>query len=395
MSRLFGFALFLSIALLIFGSAHYYVWARLVRDPAWPGLWAKLATAVVVVMMFSVPATAIVSRILRFEFPHWLVFSAFTWMGVMFFLLVLAAVGDLTRLFMRAGGLFLNDSWLLTDPARRLALSRILGGGALFGAGLLGLISVRSGLASPMVQRVRVQLARWPKALDGYTIVQLTDLHLGPTLRRPFIADIVKRTNEIGPDLIVITGDLVDETVDELKDVVACLAQLRARHGVYFVTGNHEYYVGAAPWVEEIRRLSIHVLQNERLTIGEADEAFDLAGVNDLAGRQFGANHGPDLAATLRDRNPDRPLILLAHRPRIVHEAARMGVDLQLSGHTHAGQIWPFCYLVYLTEPYIEGLHQHGPTQIYVSRGTGYWGPPMRFLKPSEITHLRLESAPA
>jgi len=395
MGKLIGFVVFLSAALAILGGAHYYVWARLVRDPAWPVAISRSATAVVVVLLVSVPLTAIGSRLLDLKFPQWLTFSAFTWLGLLFFLFVLAVAGDLARLAIRGITFFLQDGWSLTDPSRRVALARILGGGAAVGAGLLGAISVRAGTAPPAIRPVRVPLARWPLPLNGYSIVQLTDLHLGPTLRLPFMTDVVQRTNDLKPDLIVITGDLVDQSVPELKDVVAPLARLQARHGVFYVTGNHEYYVGVAPWLEELKRLGIHVLANERVRIGEGDTAFDLAGVNDLAGRQFGANHGPDLASALEGRDATRPLILLAHRPRVVHQAALQNVDLQLSGHTHAGQLWPFAYMVYLTEPYIAGLHLHGPTQIYVSRGTGFWGPPMRFLEPSEITHLTLESGGA
>jgi predicted MPP superfamily phosphohydrolase len=232
---------------------------------------------------------------------------------------------------------------------------------------------------------VPVTLAKLPKALDGFTIVQLTDVHIGggPTLARDWLADVVARTNALAPDLIAITGDLVDGSVERLRDEVAPLKDLKARHGVYFVTGNHEYYAGAEAWIAELGRLGIRCLRNERLPI---TDGLDLAGVDDYHAR-------PDLARALAGRDPNRALVLLAHQPRAVHEAAAQGVCLQLSGHTHGGQIWPWNSLVRLQQPYVAGLVREGQTQLYVSRGTGYWGPPMRLGTHAEITRVTLKAA--
>lgn len=199
----------------------------------------------------------------------------------------------------------------------------------------------------------------------------------------------MRRTNALEPDVIAITGDLVDGTVEDLREHVAPLAGLRAKHGVYFVTGNHEYYSGVDAWIAELSRIGVRVLRNERVEIRVGDDAIDLAGVDDFSARRV-PGHGPDLKRALEGRDPARELILLAHQPRAIEEASRLGVGLQLSGHTHGGQIWPWTYLVYLQQPYVSGLHRHGDAQVYVSRGTGYWGPPMRLGADAEITKLTL-----
>jgi predicted MPP superfamily phosphohydrolase len=233
-----------------------------------------------------------------------------------------------------------------------------------------------------------------PAGSHGTTIVQLTDLHVGPTIGRAFIEDIVRRTNALAPDIVAITGDLVDGSVEALGEAVAPLGDLRARHGVFFVTGNHEYFSGVTPWLAALERLGIKVLANERVSIGGA-EGFDLAGIHDQSGARFDPAHGSDPAAALAGRDPAREVVLLAHQPKSVTAAARLGVGLQLSGHTHGGQLWPFGLLVQLQQPFIHGLHRVGETQIYVSPGTGYWGPPMRLGTRAEITRIRLLSPAA
>jgi hypothetical protein len=244
------------------------------------------------------------------------------------------------------------------------------------------------------VRRVRVRLARLPRAQHGLTIVQITDLHVGPTIGRAVVEDVVERTNALSPDIVAITGDLVDGSVSALRDAVAPLANLRARHGVFFVTGNHEYFSGADEWMKELPRLGVRVLANERVSIGAGDSSFDLGGIDDRSAERYGGlATDAALARALGGRDPQRELVLLAHQPRSMLDAAPFGVGLQISGHTHGGQIWPFGFLVRLQQRFWPGLHRHGDAQIYVSRGTGYWGPPMRLAEPAELTHLTLESA--
>jgi hypothetical protein len=204
---------------------------------------------------------------------------------------------------------------------------------------------------------------------------------------------VVEKVNALEADAIVITGDLVDGPLSALREHVAPLADLRAKHGVYFVTGNHEYYAGADEWIAELRSLGIHVLRNERVSLGDGEHSFDLAGVDDWTAARFGSGHGPNLDKALEGRDASRELVLLAHQPKQIREAAEKGVGLQISGHTHGGQIFPWHALVKLDQPYLAGLSKHGDTQIYVSRGTGYWGPPIRVGAPSEITLLEIARA--
>jgi predicted MPP superfamily phosphohydrolase len=185
----------------------------------------------------------------------------------------------------------------------------------------------------------------------------------------------------------------VDGSVADLRADMAPLAELRARHGVFFVTGNHEYYSGVEEWLVELRRLGVRPLCNERVSIGDAQHSFDLAGVHDWSGRRYGGGYAPDLASALAGRDERRELVLLAHQPRQIYEAERLGVGLQLSGHTHGGQIFPWGLFVRIEQPYVAGLAQHGSAHIYVSRGTGFWGPPMRVAAPPEIAVLELVTA--
>ena len=185
-------------------------------------------------------------------------------------------------------------------------------------------VAVRAARGPIAVRPVDVSLARLPARHEGFRLVQLTDIHVGPTIGRAFVEDIVRRTNALAPDLIAITGDLVDGTVEQLRDAVAPLADLRARHGVFFVTGNHEYFSGAGPWLAELPRLGMRVLRNERVSIGEGADAFDLAGVDDHSARRYGGL-APEaaIAGALDGRDPARELVLLAHQPRSLRGARR------------------------------------------------------------------------
>jgi uncharacterized protein len=318
---------------------------------------------------------------------------AYIWMGLMFLLFVLLVATDLVRLLALLSAKV--GATAVLDPARRTFLARLLGGVAGLGAGAVGTVAIRQGLRAAEVKEVKVQLARLPRGADGTTIVQLTDMHIGATLRRQFVEDIVQRTNALAPDIVAITGDLVDGSVEGLWNAVEPLGQLRAKHGVFFVTGNHEYFSGVGAWMEALGRLGIRVLANERVSIGEGADGFDLAGVHDYSAARIAPEHRSDPARALAGRDPSREVILLAHQPKSIVEAAKLGVGLQLSGHTHGGQLWPFTFFVHLAQPYVIGLHRHGDTQIYVSPGTGFWGPPMRLGTRSEITRITLSSTRA
>jgi hypothetical protein len=229
-----------------------------------------------------------------------------------------------------------------------------------------------------------------PESLGGTTIAQISDLHVGVTIGRDYVEDVVRRVNALEPDIIAITGDLVDGDATHLRQPIAPIAELKARHGVFFVTGNHEYYSGVEVWLKHLKAMGIRVLRNECETIGTGEASFCLAGVDDSSVRAFAEGHGADVGRALRGVDPDQEIVLLAHQPREIFAAAEHGVGLQLSGHTHGGQMWPFTWFVHLIQPYVAGLARHGSTQIYVSSGTGHWGPPMRLGTTSEITLIEL-----
>lgn len=255
---------------------------------------------------------------------------------------------------------------------------------------LFGLLNAR--LTARVVER-RIMLRNLPAELDGFSIVQLSDIHVGPTIKRGYIDAIVRRVNGLSPDLIVITGDLVDGSVAELADDIAPLAQLSARHGVYVVTGNHEYYSGADSWIAEFQRLDMQVLLNRHVVLEQGGARLVLAGISDYSAELFKPSHKSNPAAALAGAPDDVPRILLAHQPRSAKAVVEVGCDLQLSGHTHGGQFWPWMHFVQWQQPWVAGLQRVGGMQVYISHGTGYWGPPLRFGAPSEITHIRLTRA--
>jgi len=254
-----------------------------------------------------------------------------------------------------------------------------------------GLVNARR---TARVVRVDVPIAQLPAALQGFSIVQISDLHIGPTIKRGYLQAIVERVNALGADLVAITGDLVDGSVQHLAAHVAPLAALRSRHGSFFVTGNHEYYSGADAWVVELRRLGLHVLMNEHVLLQHGGASLALAGVADFSAHHFDESHRSDPRAAMAGVPEEtRVRVLLAHQPRSAAAAAAAGFHLQLSGHTHGGQFLPWNWLVRLQQPFTAGLNRWHDLWVYTSRGTGYWGPPKRLGAPSEITHLRLVAA--
>ena len=383
---------FISFAVLVTVGQHYYIWKRLIRDPKLPRVWRWVATVALFVAAACIPVTFLVVRL---EAPGDLrafAWPAYIWMGMVFLIFFGMLGWDLARLAVKTGRTIVHRR-APVDPARRVFLARAAAGAVMVSAGSASAWGVRNATLPVKVKRVEVTLPRLPAALSGLTIVQLTDLHLGPLLGREWLEGIVRSTNALKPDLIAITGDLVDGKVSSLGSTTALLAKLRAPQGVFFVTGNHEYYSGAPQWCDELTRLGIRVLRNERVSIGEGKDSFDLAGIDDHSARRHLPDHGPDLARALHGRDASRELVLLAHQPRAIHEAAEHGVGLALCGHTHGGQLWPWTFFVGLQQPYVSGLHRHGEmTQIYVSQGTGYWGPPMRLGTRCEITEVVLRA---
>jgi predicted MPP superfamily phosphohydrolase len=244
----------------------------------------------------------------------------------------------------------------------------------------------------PRVVRVAVPIAGLPDDLNGFRIVQLSDLHVGPTIRRRFVQTIVDTANRLDADVVALTGDVADGTVPALRQDVAPLADLRARYGKFFVSGNHEYYWDAARWAAEIERLGFSVLANAHRLLRRGRGRLLLAGVSDASASYRHPDEASDPVAALAGAPESDVKVLLAHQPRSAYAARAAGFDLQLSGHTHGGQYFPFNLLVRLFQPFVAGLHRLEEMWLYVSRGTGYWGPPLRLGAPSEITLIELEA---
>jgi predicted MPP superfamily phosphohydrolase len=278
---------------------------------------------------------------------------------------------------------------LAPGVTRRLFVSRIVGGAAAAAAVATVGYGMADVLSGPGIKRITVPLAKLPRSAHGYRIAVVSDIHLGPILGRSHTQRIVDTINATQPDLVAIVGDLVDGSVVDLGIAADPLARLQARHGSYFVTGNHEYYSGVEEWVQRVRELGVQPLRNARVEI----PGFDLAGVNDISGEEHA--DAPDYARALGDRDTARAAVLMAHQPVMIHQAVEHGVDLQLSGHTHGGQLWPGNLIAQLGNPTVAGLERYGDTQLYVTRGAGAWGPPVRVGAPSDVTLVELASRQA
>ncbi|MHA4945787.1 metallophosphoesterase [Micromonospora sp. SD19] len=408
---------FVAVLALVTGLIHLYLWKRLVRDTTTPGRWRRVGAITAVVLAVLVPVTLAGTQ----AGLYWLAWPGYLWLALMFYLLVVLVVLEVPMLVARlvlrrrvvaaepttaapepvlvgaagptdppaAGAVAAPDH----DPSRRLLLAR---GAAIFAGltatGITG-YGVRTALGPPQLDRVRIPLAKLPRSMDGLRIATVSDIHLGPLRGRAHTERIVAAINRLDADIVAVVGDLVDGSVAELGSAAAPLRDLRSRYGSFFVTGNHEYYSGVEEWVQEVDRLGLRVLQNRRQEIQARGGVLDLAGVNDLSGAGTGLAAGPDFAAALGDRDPSRPVVLLAHQPAAAMEAARYGVDLQLSGHTHGGQMVPFNLAVRLEQPVVSGLGEVDGTKVYVTNGAGFWGPPVRVGAEPQISLVELRSA--
>jgi predicted MPP superfamily phosphohydrolase len=371
----------LGVVVLILAGLHYYIGVRLIdawplrgggKSAAWIVLWSLLA---------SVPLGLLSWRL----FPRWVARPiraiSHVWIGLFSLVLTSIVATDLIRLLAELLGATLADP-LKAGEIQSMAVLAFVGV-----AGTLGFCTARG---PARLEHLRFPVARLGKAFEGFRIVQLSDLHITEYQDPRILARVIDQVNAMEPDLVAITGDLVDGDVDDLRANVAPLAQLRAKEGVFFVTGNHEYYHGAEDWSDEIRRLGIVVLHNEHRVLKRGTEGLVIAGVTDYGGGHFHPSHEsrPDLA--LAEAPKEFPRILLAHQPRSAARATEQRVDLQLSGHTHGGQIFPFMFFVRMQQPVVSGLKKLYGVWVYTSRGTGYWGPPFRIGPTPEITQIEL-----
>ena len=384
--KLVAGVVFLAIFFSVMGSAHYYILKRVALDPAWPP-----GVAGGVVAMMTLGLTALIAQgVLRRRvgaLASALSWIAYVWLGVLFYLFISTALLDLAT----------RVAVLATTQTPDLATSiPFLRGRALMICGitlLASLFALRIGLQPPVTKRIEIALDRFPEALDGFRIVQISDVHIGPLLGERFSALVTERVNALKPDLIAITGDLVDGRVKNIAREVEPFRGLRADHGIYFVTGNHDFYSGADEWVSLVTSYGWHTLRNRSVSIGIRGAQFELVGVDDPHGEMLENRGGEDLSLALRDVDPTRAIVLLAHDPATFRRARKERVGLQLSGHTHGGQIWPFGWVVRAVVPWVAGHFRDGASQLYVSSGTGFWGPPMRLGTRAEITELTLRRA--
>jgi uncharacterized protein len=379
------------VRVIVIGIAlHIYVGLRLI--PAWPTIAPiKVAAAIwLVLSCFLIPIGVLARRLERQPLADRLAWIGLLAMGFFSSLLVLTFGRDLTiglvqlvqAFFPRSVSL---DRWRV-DTAMAVPALALL-------STAIGFVNARR---RAKVVTVKVPIADLPPALDGLTIVQISDIHVGPTIKRPYLQAIVDEVNRLQPDLVAITGDIVDGSVGQLAEHTRPLSRLQARYGTYLVTGNHEYYSGAEEWIAEFRRLGLSVLLNEHVVLAHHGAPFIVAGVTDYSTSHGEGEHRSDPAAALENAPDDiRVKILLAHQPRTALSAAGLGYTLQLSGHTHGGQFFPWNFFVRLQQPFTAGLARIADLWIYTSRGTGYWGPPKRLGAPSEITRVRLVSAPS
>lgn len=369
----------------VFVLIHGYLWWRLVKGPMRPGPWRKAATGALAVLAVSTPGALVGMHVLSPAGGAWITWPGFIWYALLVYLLIGLLAGESLRLVVAVLRRIRRRAETAEAVAsRRLFLSR----GIAIGAGVLAVGTVGVGtataLSSPRLERIRVELRGLDASASGYRVALVADTHLGPFLRRGSLAGIVRLINDTDPDLVVIPGDLIDGTVANLGAEVEPLRDLRSRDGVYFSLGNHEYLFDYEDWIEHLRGLGVRTLRNELVSLPH----FDLAGVNDSSGELV--DDPPDYDRALGSRDTERPVVLLAHQPAQARAAEAFGVDLQLSGHTHGGQFFPAGLLTSIGQPVMAGHGRVGDTQLYVTRGAGFWGPAVRVGAAPEVTLIEL-----
>jgi predicted MPP superfamily phosphohydrolase len=370
-------------------------WSLLPAFSAGHPVYAIAVGGVLVVSSISLPMGLFAARFVKPPLASVLTWLGLLCMGLFSTLAVLTLGREVLLVLVNTVARLFTEMHFLDTLGTSTAMAVPIAG---FCATLLGFINARR---SAQIVQINVPIANLPIELEGFTIAQISDVHVGPTIKTDYLQRIVDSVNLLNADMVAITGDLVDGPVHTLARHIAPLAGLRSTHGTFFVTGNHEYYSGVHDWIDVLRNLGVQVLMNEHVLVHHNTDSQDperaimvVAGVADYTAHLFDDSHRSDPAAALQDA-PMRSLfrLLLAHQPRSAPAAAAAGFDLQLSGHTHGGQFWPWMYFVKFQQPFTAGLHKLGSMWVYTSRGTGYWGPPKRFGAPSEITQIRLTRA--
>lgn len=366
---------------------HLYVGLRLLPDMPFGTLGVAALGVWLIVSTSLTPLGLLARRIKRQPLSDRLAWAGLLAIGSLSSLLVLTLIRDVVLLVGHAvSGLFEGDLLQRFQSSSAVAVPIL--------AGLFTLVGLINARRRAKVRSVNVPIADLPASLHGFTIAQISDIHIGPTIKREYVAAIVDAVNRLDADMIAVTGDLVDGSVKQLSVHTQPLSRLSARHGAFFVTGNHEYYSGVSGWVAELRRLGLCVLMNEHVVLRHKGGVIVVAGVTDYSAHHYDPAQQSDPAGAIAGAPTNAAVkLLLAHQPRSAFAAEPAGFDLQLSGHTHGGQFWPWTFFVRLQQPFTAGLRRLGTLWVYTSRGTGYWGPPQRLGAPSEITHLRLVPA--
>jgi predicted MPP superfamily phosphohydrolase len=392
MSTPLRFLLFFGVLSLVVVGGHVYLYRRLFRDTAKHPAWRLTGVVLMALLVSIILSWRLLPRLLPTEAAFTVLGLGWLWTGAaVYLLLAVLSLGGARKL----GAWWKRRAARASPPPvseeRRQFLARASAGVALAASGGVASYGVWRAYHAPVVNEVAVRLPGLPRALDGFTLLQLSDIHVGPLIQRRFMDALVARCNGLKADLVCITGDLVDGGVAELGFAAGALGNLRSRHGTYFVTGNHEYYSGDEEWIEALQRMGVTTLRNRHVRIGEPGASFDLVGVDDWGALRSGFSRGYDLAAATAGRDPSRASVLLAHQPAgWREEVLKAGLGLQLSGHTHGGQFFPFNLVVSAVWEHDAGLFREGDSHIYVSRGTGFWGPPLRVAAPPEIVKVTL-----
>ncbi len=352
-------------------------WTLLIAGAAWPPAVVTGGTVLFVAALIALPGLLFFGHARHRDLPSALGNAL---LGVMWVLFVWSVLGNVAHLVLLAAG--------VEDPLR----SRVVAAAVLAVSAVLLAWGYVEAMRVPRVRPVEVRLPRLGHGLDGLRVAMITDTHYGPMNRAQWSADMVARVNDLDADVVCHVGDIADGTVAMRVEQAGPLASVRASAARVYVTGNHEYFSEAQGWLDYMQGIGWDALHNRHIVIERGGDRLVIAGVDDATAQGSGVHgHGEDLATALAGADPALPVLLLAHQPKQIPQAVAAGVDLQISGHTHGGQIWPFNILVRLDQPVVQGLSRHGArTQLYTSRGTGFWGPPFRVFAPSEITLLTL-----
>lgn len=389
--------LFIIISLMILSSGYFYVGYRLISSANFNSPVNLILWTILVILLLSLYLPFILSRVgfnsKVLDYASWV---GYIGLGFISFLIILLLIKDIVIF---SGFIYQKITLLISkseiqqvaNPGRRQFLMNVFNIGIVGAASTLTTYGVYQATKKPYIKRVFIPIKNFNEKLKDFTIVQVSDLHVGPTIKRKYVMEIVDEILKINPDVFVFTGDLVDGSVENLKWEVEPLKEIKPKYGKFFITGNHEYYSGAKEWMKEAENLGFTVLHNENRVVNYNGNEILFAGVPDVQGIQFYKDHFSDPKKAIAGSNESSIKILLAHQPKSLYKAVEAGFDIQLSGHTHGGQFIPWNFLAKIGQPFIKGLNKFENTWIYISNGTGYWGPPLRIGAQSEITLIKFK----